>query len=116
MKYLGQFQSFNSDLFFKDKTLLVTGVSQWQDFNTGEHKGTKVNVVIAKDNTVYKQSDGEKSTNRFEKLSIKVPKDIDIPLNCFIKMTGTVDCKIYGQYRNQLSVTADDIKVIQKGD
>jgi hypothetical protein len=112
MKKLIQFQSFEWGAFTKGKLFLVTGTSEWRDFNTKEHLGTIVEVVIYKDETQYAQKEGEHVTNRFEKLKFKIRKDVDVPINCFVQPVG-VTATIYGDYRNQLSVKADDIKVIQ---
>lgn len=68
-------------------------------------------MVITTDNTQYHQNEGEVVSNRFEKLSIKVSNDIEIPVNQHVIPTGVV-AKVYGDYRNQLSITADGITVI----
>ncbi|GEM_PF-2130389 len=71
-------------------------------------------MVITTDNTQYHQNEGEVVSNRFEKLSIKVSNDIEIPVNQHVIPTGVV-AKVYGDYRNQLSITADGITVIPTG-
>ena len=50
-------------------------------------------------------------SNRFEKLAIKVSDDIDIPVDQYVMPTGVV-AKVYGDYRNQLAVTASGVTVI----
>lgn len=52
-------------------------------------------------------------SNRFEKLAIKVSDDIDIPVDQYVMPTGMV-AKVYGEHRNQLSVTASGVTVIPK--
>lgn len=111
MKYLHQFSQFDTNAFFKDKILVVTACGEWLDFNTKEHKGTKVEVVIAKDNTTYEQKDGVQATNRFAKLNVKIAKDITVPLNATVVLRNP-QAVIFGQYRNQLAVTADDVQVV----
>ena len=73
--------------------------------------GNKVDVVIAEDNTAYDTKDGENVTNQYEKLSFKIKKDVKVPMNARVIPVNPV-AVVYGEYRNQLSVTADDIKVV----
>uniref|UniRef100_UPI0006D1083B hypothetical protein n=1 Tax=Mediterraneibacter glycyrrhizinilyticus TaxID=342942 RepID=UPI0006D1083B len=73
--------------------------------------GTKVDVIIAEDNTAYDIKNDEIITNQYEKLAFKIKKDVNIPMNARVIPVNPV-AVVYGEYRNQLSVTADDIKVI----
>ena len=73
----------------------------------------KVEVVIAQDKTDYGVQDGEVVNNLYEKLTIKVPEKISIPMNVEIKPVNAV-ATVYGDYRNMLSVTAESIEVISK--
>lgn len=68
-------------------------------------------MVIASDHTQYQQRDGEMVSNRFEKLTIKVAEEISIPVDQYVTPKG-VTAKVYGDYRNLLSVTADGIDVV----
>lgn len=111
MRKLNQFMKFDWEAFAKGKRFLCVGGGKWVDYNTKEHRGTKIDVVITTDNTQYHQNEGEVVSNRFEKLSIKVSNDIEIPVNQHVIPTGVV-AKVYGDYRNQLSITADGITVI----
>lgn len=113
MKKLGQFLKFDREAFAKDKRFLCIGGSEWVDYEIKEHRGTKIEVVIAVDNTEYRHAEGEVVSNRFEKLAIKVSDDIDIPVDQYVMPTGVV-AKVYGDYRNQLSVTATGLTVIPK--
>ena len=110
MKGLNQFLLFNWDAFAEGKSFLVTGVSEYQDFDTKQHLGTKVQCVISSDKTQYSFKDGKEFTNRFEKITFKVLKDVDIPLESRVMPRG-VTANIYGEYRNQLSVKCEDIAV-----
>lgn len=114
MKHLTQFQKFDMEGFLKGKQLLVTSVSEYVDYETKKHLGVKAEVVIIKDDTEYKQKPGEQTTNRFEKFTIKLLSDKDIPINSYIYPVD-VTAKVYGQYNDQLSVTAGDIKIAQGG-
>ena len=111
MKKLNQFVKFLFEDFSKGKIYRVTGIRPWIDVATKERLGTKVEVVIAEDNTAYDTSNGEIVTNQYEKLAFKVKKDVNIPMNARVIPVNPV-AVVYGDYRNQLSVTADDIKVV----
>lgn len=111
LHYLTQFLRFDCESFLKDKVLRVTGISENADYNTKEHLGTKVEVVIAKDGTPYHCKDGELKNNRYEKLTLKVNKDVNVNLDDMVKPVNPV-ATVYGQYRNQLSIKCDDIQVL----
>jgi len=115
MKHLSQFLKFEDDRFFKEKQLICTGVKPWYEYidnkKTDVCLGTAVQVVITDDKTAYEQKDGETVTNRFEKLSVKVAKNITVPVDATVELVNPV-CRIYGDYRNQLGVHADDVQVV----
>ncbi len=112
MKHLSEFLHFDTDTFLKDKTLMTVSVKEWNDFESKNHMGTKVEVVIVTDKTPYRQKAGEQTTNRFEKLTFKIPKDINVPLESYV-VPVNAKATVYGEYRNMLSITAEDIKVLQ---
>lgn len=99
------------EAFSKDKVFMTTACREWKDFDTGSHLGTVVDVVIIKDDTPYKQKNNETVTNLYEKVSFKVTKDITIPVKSNIIPVNST-ATIFGQYRNQLSIKCDDIKII----
>ena len=72
MKKLNQFVKFLFEDFSKGKVYRVIGVRPWIDYNTKELMGTKVEVVIAEDNTAYDTQNGETITNQYEKLTFKI--------------------------------------------
>lgn len=113
MKCLYAYQKFLLEEFLKGKELTVTECRPKKDSDTGLETVTAVEVAITKDATVYPPTkDGRVVTNLFEKFSVKVPKTVAVPVGAVITIvngTGTV----YGDYRNQLSVRAEDIKVVQ---
>lgn len=112
MKYLNQFLKFDALSFFKGKTLVAVETAPWYDFETKNLMGTKVVVVIFKDHTKYNRKQGENHTNQFEKLNVKVPKaDLKVPSGAVVELMDAV-ATVYGEYRNQLSVTANDIRVV----
>ncbi len=111
MKNLNQFNRFDMEEFSKGKVYMATACREWKDFDTGSHQGTVIDVAIIKDETPYKQKENESVTNLYEKLSFKVSKDITIPVNARVVPINAIGV-IYGQYRNQLSVRCDDIRII----
>ncbi len=109
MKHLRDFNTFDSNAFFKDKVLVTRECSEWQDEATGIHQGTKVVVAIDKDNTVYQIKDGEKFIdNEYEKITVKVKNDVKFARNTPVILVNAV-AKIWGDYSDKLSVTADDM-------
>lgn len=114
MKKLSLFETFDFDRFSEGKLYKVINVSEWTDFNSKVHLGTRVNAVIAKDETVYRTKDGETSTNLnlYERISFKVAKDINVPAGAYIMPVNAV-AVVYGSYRNQISVTAENIRILQ---
>lgn len=113
LKKLSQFEKFDAEGFFANLNLGAVGQSEWKDFETGTHKGTKVEIVVIGDKNHYNTVNGEQVSNIYEKLTVKIPKDIDVPMNSQVRLVN-VYATVYGQYRNQLSITADDIEVIKK--
>ncbi len=113
MKYLTQFLKFGWDPFAKDKHFLVTGCKPWLDYVTKAKCGTKVETIITSDKTQYQQKDGAMLSNLYEKVTFKCKKDVNIPLNAYVVPVNAV-AKVYGDYHNQLSVTCDDIKILQQ--
>lgn len=113
MKALIAFLKFMLDDFLRDKELTVTGCGPWVDYDTHEEKGTKIEVAVTQDATVYPPGkDGRVVTNLFEKFAIKVPKTVSVPVGAVVTIVnGTAT--VYGDYRNQLSVRAEDVKVVQ---
>ena len=72
----------------------------------------KAETVIIEDNNDYGSSNGEVVNNLFEKLIVKIPKKLDnIPLKSKVRLVNP-EAVVYGEFRNQLSITADDIEVI----
>ena len=114
MKKLNMFNHLDFDGFMKGKQLMSTGVKQWTDHDTGEILGTKVETVIVKDKTDYGVSKtGEQVSNLFEKIVFKVPKQIEVPMNVEV-IPVNVDAKVYGDYHDKISATAEDIQVVTK--
>lgn len=113
MRHLNPFLRFDLPAFLSGKELTAIGSRPWVDPATGVVLGTKVDAAITKDNTEYPApKDGMLPlTNIYEKLTIKIPKDITIPAGAVIAIVDGVGT-VYGDYRNQLSIKAADVKVI----
>ena len=107
MKKLNLFTVFDWPSFVKGKRFVCTGCSEWKDFDTGTYLGTKVETAIVADTTDYGDDSGS-VTNLFEKLVFKVGKNLTVPIGAEIQAKG-VQATVYGDYRNQLSCTAEDI-------
>lgn len=113
MKKLNKFQNFNWPEFAKGKTFMATDSKTWLDFVTKKVLGTKVGFIIIEDKTDYGIPEGgEPVSNIWEKGVAKVRKDINIPEKSIIQLKG-VEASVYGEYRNQLSIEAEDIVVIK---
>ena len=113
LKKLNKFLYFDCDEFFAKKKFISIGQQVWKDFNSGNVLGTKVEVVIAQDKTDYGLAESENINNLYEKLIIKVSKQITIPMNVEVRPINAV-ATVYGDYRNQLSIIAEDIEIISK--
>ena len=105
-KKLSQFERFDSEGLFSNLSVGAVGQPEWKKFESGERKGTKVEVVIIGDKHNYNTANGEQISNIYEKLTVKVPKDIDIPMNSPVRLLNVYTI-VYGQYHNQLSIVAD---------
>ena len=115
MKKLNIFLHFDFAAFSKGKRFLTVGQKPWADYNSGEVLGTKYEVVITEDKTDYGVSGGEVSINNlYEKFAVKVPKDkaANVPMNVEVRLVNP-RANVYGDFRNQLSVTADGLAVIK---
>lgn len=114
LKKLNKFAYFDIDGFLEKKKLLTVGVSEWKDFDTQNVLGTKVEVVIAADKTDYDNAEGEVVSNLYEKLTVKIPAKLNnVPMNAEVRLINP-QAVVYGDYRNQLSITAENIEIIGK--
>lgn len=110
MKKLSMFSVFLWDKFEEGKRFVCTGCSEWRDFDSGKVIGTKIETAIIEDRTKY---DDPNVTNLYEKIVFKVGKDIKIPLNSEVRFNG-VKATVFGEYRNQLSCTAENVTVVSR--
>lgn len=114
MKQLNSFLEFNTNKFFEGKDLRITGDDQWVEYVNNvpqPPKGTKYKCFIITDNTKY--GDDIVGVNEGEAIIIKVPASKK-PYKKLSKVKlVNPQCRVYGDYRNQLSITADDINFEQ---
>lgn len=116
---LNRFISFDFPSFSKDKEFQVMGIKpRYEDKDKQKEIGTAVEVAIVKDQTTYydKNNNIDSSvTNLYEKFSIKLEQrkeTLGVKIGDFVEIIGAT-AVVYGEYRNQLSVKADDIRVIE---
>jgi len=113
MYKLPQFLFFDCLAFLLGKTLQVVSCGPLVDYETKSKIGTKVGVVITSDETEYKVRDGETVSNVFEKFNVKVVgKELTLTPGTVVNLVNPRGV-VYGEYRNNLSVTADDIQPVQ---
>ena len=108
LKSLSQFNKFDLHEFLKEKSLVFVKALQWLDKDKGS-LGSKVIVQIWEDNTSYTNPNID---NFGEQLTIKVPNtdptvfDKWKPLETEVFICDVEHASIFGEYRNQLSITA----------
>lgn len=114
LKKLSLFQYFDIDTWLAKKKLMSVGIQEWRDFETQRVLGTKIDVVIVSDETDYGNSDGNVVNNLYEKLSVKIPAKLNnVPMNTVIRLVNP-EAVVYGEYRNALSITAENIEIVGK--
>lgn len=113
MNNLNQFTRFDAAAFLAGKKLQFVDKSNWVDRDTGALLGTRVDLVILEDKTAYKpKADGTPArTNRFEKLVVKVPGAVSLAEDAMVELVNPVGT-VWGEYRNQLSLKADEVREI----
>ena len=109
MKFLTMYLKFAWESFSEGKRFMCIGTREWKEHDTKNHLGTLVDSVIMQDKTDY----GKEGSNIYEKLTFKVAKDVDVPMNAEI-IPKNVEAVVYGDFRNQLSCTAEDIEIVTK--
>lgn len=114
LKKLSMFQYFDIENFLANKKLMTIGFQEWKDFDTQNTLGTKVEVVIVEDKTDYGNVDGNIVNNLYEKLTVKIPAKLNnVPMNTAVRLINP-EAVVYGEYRNALSITADNIEIVGK--
>lgn len=122
LKQLRGFLNFDLLGFVREKMMMVKSTAPMKVYNNGTcvgTKGSRVEAVIILDKTKYPDPDPNQS-NSFATFSIKFP-DVDIDTlreNLHIgdkfKLVGCTKAIVYGDYQNELSISAElsDIKKV----
>lgn len=119
MKSLSQFEKFDYNAFLKGKLLFFVSEKEYQKYEDGNpvgREGLRLELIIMKDETEYK--DGRTQDNVYEKIYVKVPTSklsLGIEINQPVKIINVLKASVYGKYRNELSLTAENIVPIEKG-
>lgn len=115
LKNLSHFTAFNAPQFLSRKELRFISATRWiekTDTSSEVEKGVKVSLLIYKDNSDYPNE----KTNLGEQIMVKVPfaslEDFSAfqPMATVCEVTNIEKAVIYGEYRNQLSLTASVIE------
>lgn len=115
LKNLSHFTAFNAPQFLSRKELRFISATRWvEKTDTGSEveKGVKISLLIYKDNSEYPNN----KTNLGEQITIKVPlaslEDYTVfqPMVTICDVTNIEKAVVYGEYRNQLSLTATVIE------
>lgn len=114
LKKLSKFQTFDSSRFFGKSQLLFTKIEEWREGETKDTMqtvGTKIIGVLVVDGADYGQ---EKELNRGESLTIKVRQPVSAfsdwqPFRTIYRVGEVEKASIYGEYRNQLSLTVPSL-------
>lgn len=111
LKNLNHFTAFNAPLFLSRKELRFVSASRWverSDNDVETERGVKVTLLIFTDDTSYPND----KTNIGQQLMVKVPfailDDFDsfLPMQTICEISDVEKAVVYGEFRNQLSLTA----------
>ncbi len=103
--------------FLTGKTLAVVECAEWKDYVDGKPgpvKGTRVTVVVLSDSTTYPVTakNGQPISNKYAQLSVKCPKKgLSIPVDTIVELVNPT-AKVWGDRRDQLSITAEDVRPV----
>ena len=114
MQGLYEFMNFDLKSFLAGKVLQAVSCGPLTDYQTKEVIGTRVGAVITEDNTAYRPTkSGAQVSNLYERMSVKVRgKNLTIAPGQVVELVAPVGV-VYGERNNQLSITAEDVRVVQ---
>ncbi|WP_288396052.1 hypothetical protein [uncultured Vagococcus sp.] len=108
-KGLSYFETFDAERYFQKKIIKVMKSETWKDFNTQEVIGSKYTVIVWEDKTEYSKEGVSNVGDTYTvKVKDKEPKNISSPIDAVLI---NPQARVFGDFRNELSVTADDIKL-----
>ena len=110
LKNLSHFSAFDAHLFLSRKELRFVSATRWveKDGEMDLEKGAKVPLLLFSDDSDYPNQ----KTNLGEQIMVKVPfasiEDYSAfqPMITPCEVTKIEKAVVYGEYRNQLSLTA----------
>lgn len=116
MKGLNKFMKFDWEQFSAEKEFTVTECTSWTDYNTHETLGTRIEVIITKDETNYNMKNGNETSNLYQRLIFKVTKNVNVdinskivPVNPVVKAYGLDRDGKFSSYLNCLSIQCEDV-------
>jgi len=104
----------DNNSIYSNWVLRLTASRPWTDKDDkSKILGTKLTLVILEDHITYPfQSPENPISNEFEKIMVKIPKVLNLAPGCIVQLINPRG-KIYGEFNNQLSTIADDVKVVK---
>ncbi|EUB26185.1 hypothetical protein HMPREF1514_0178 [Streptococcus sp. AS20] len=115
LKNLSHFTEFNASLFLAHKELRFISATSWvekTESGSKVEKGVKVGLLVFVDDSDY----SNEKNNLGEQLVVKVPyatlEDYANyqPMVTVCEIVDIEKASVYGEYRNQLSITAKVVK------
>ncbi len=90
LRHIREYERFDLEGFLHHMELMVTNIAPWEDYTTKARLGTKVEVVITKDDTPYQPgTDGSVQTNFLRNLSSKFART-----TCLSKLVTSLRLKV----------------------
>ena len=112
MRGTHQFEEFNFSKFSQGKDYTVTGLSEWLDYDTKKPMGWRVDTVVTRDDTQYRTKDDQVISNLYQPQVFKCSAKPDVKVGDIVEPVDITACTLYGQFRNQISVKCDSVKVV----
>lgn len=111
-KGLGQFEVFDINAFLKGKDLMLMQENDWVDYQRNAVIGTKLVTTILTDDTEY-QKPGINNVGLNVDVKIRGVQARKCDAGRYFIKLNNPRAKVYGDYRNQLSVEADGFEIVK---